>query len=92
MSVKHYKIRVFGLVQGVSFRYYTQRKAEELGVFGRVKNERDGSVSIEAEGTAAILDQLVQWCYQGPPMAEVSRVEKEESEDIQLYSEFQITY
>ena len=49
-------IKVFGKVQGVGFRYYTQRKAVELGITGFVQNRPDGSVYIEAEGEEEDLD------------------------------------
>ena len=40
-------IRITGRVQGVGFRYFVQRIANEFGVNGFVKNEPDGSVYIE---------------------------------------------
>jgi hypothetical protein len=41
---------VYGRVQGVSFRYYTQQKARQLGLTGWVANHPDGSVRLVAEG------------------------------------------
>ena len=46
---------VRGLVQGVSFRFFTQREAARLGVAGWVRNEVDGSVTVHAEGEDARL-------------------------------------
>ena len=43
-------IIVTGQVQGVGFRYFTQRTARDLGVFGVVRNCIDGSVEIYAQG------------------------------------------
>lgn len=71
MSIMHYKIRVEGKVQGVFFRASTQDKAEALGILGWVKNEPDGSVSIEAEGPEEALKEFVSWCRQGPTYAKV---------------------
>ena len=45
--------RVFGVVQGVGFRYWTMGKADELGLSGEVRNLDDGSVALVAEGPAA---------------------------------------
>ena len=44
-------INVTGRVQGVGFRYTTYQLAIEIGLTGTVKNEDDGSVTIEAVGT-----------------------------------------
>jgi len=49
-----------GRVQGVGFRYSAQYLAQGLGVTGWVKNEWDGSVVMEAQGTKEMLDELVQ--------------------------------
>jgi len=67
-------IRVYGKVQGVGFRYYTQQKARELGITGFVQNRPDGSVYIEAEGEEENLDNFIQWCYEGPGWARVTDV------------------
>ncbi|MFX1410399.1 MAG: acylphosphatase, partial [Promethearchaeota archaeon] len=48
--MKRIKIKVYGLVQGVFFRYTTRKVARNLGLAGYVKNMPDGSVLIEAEG------------------------------------------
>ncbi len=71
-------IRVKGIVQGVFYRKTTQQKAIELGITGTVKNKEDGSVYIEAYGTADALKNLVEWCKSGPPRAEVESVETKE--------------
>jgi len=71
---KALSIQVFGLVQGVWFRKSTQEKAIELGIAGFVKNENDGSVYIEAEGSENHLKIFVDWCHIGPSGANVSKV------------------
>lgn len=65
------------MVQGVFFRQSTKEKALELGISGIVKNLPDGNVQIVATGTGDQLDQLVQWCKQGPPRAKVTAVNVE---------------
>ncbi len=77
---KSLQIKVFGRVQGVSFRYFTQRKALELGLRGFVENLPDGSVYIEAAGEPQQVDRFVAYCRQGPSMAEVHKVEMAETE------------
>ena len=53
-------INVTGRVQGVGFRYTTYQLAIEIGLTGTVKNEDDGSVTIEAVGTKEQLDQFLE--------------------------------
>ena len=78
--MKHINLKIYGRVQGVSFRYYTFQKACELGVNGFVRNEPDGSVYAEAEGSDDQLGEFVSWCHHGPMLARVSHVEIEEGE------------
>jgi acylphosphatase len=71
---------VHGRVQGVGFRIFVQGLAHSLGVSGTVKNCRDGSVRVEAEGPRDLLDRLVRSLKEGPPGARVTRVTEEWSE------------
>lgn len=73
-------ITVSGIVQGVYYRQSTKEKALELGISGIVKNLPDGNVHILATGTSELLDQLVQWCKQGPKHAKVTEVNVENVE------------
>jgi acylphosphatase len=70
---KAYQIQVFGRVQGVGFRYFTQRKAQETDVKGFAKNMPDGSVFIEAEGKVQDLELFIQWIKKGPSWAMVTQ-------------------
>jgi len=76
--LKHYKIKVTGVVQGVYFRALTREKANALGLKGFVRNETDGSVYLEAEGDDVQLETLIQWCWQGPPRAKIEKVVSQE--------------
>ena len=71
------RARVRGVVQGVSFRWYTEREATALGLEGWVRNCPDGTVEVVAEGPAERLDALAAWCRRGPPSARVDAVELE---------------
>lgn len=82
-------ITVSGVVQGVYYRQSTKEKAMELGISGIVKNLPDGNVHILATGTNDQLDQLVQWCRQGPRGASVTSVNVEKME-VQKYFGFTI--
>ena len=70
----HRKIIISGKVQGVFFRASTKEKAEELGITGWVRNAADGTVEIEASGNDDAIKQFIDWCHEGPELAEVDTV------------------
>lgn len=86
---KHLQIRVSGRVQGTLYRVTAQKKALELGITGFARNEADGSVYLEAEGEEEPLKKFVAWCRQGPPAAQVEKVEATES-SLKNYPGFQV--
>jgi acylphosphatase len=88
--MKHLTIKVFGTVQGVFYRHSSMRFARELGLKGKVWNEEDGTVMIEAEGDEGALMPFVDWCKKGPPSAKVDRVEVMEG-TVQRYSNFHLS-
>ncbi len=70
------QILVTGKVQGVYFRQSTRQKAEALSLSGTVENLPDGNaVCIIVTGPEAGLAELISWCQQGPPGAQVKKVE-----------------
>jgi acylphosphatase len=69
--MKRMLIRVSGKVQGVFFRASTKDEADRLGIAGLVRNEPDGSVFIDAEGSPESLALFAEWCREGPPRAHV---------------------
>jgi acylphosphatase len=73
--MRRVKIIVAGRVQGVYFRYFTERKAEELGVMGSVRNLDTGHVEIIAEADDATLNAFIHWCHKGPITARVDSVD-----------------
>ena len=73
---QHLNLKIIGRVQGVFFRLSAKKTADKMGIKGIVRNELDGSVHIEAEGTQANLKKFLNWCHQGPPLAEVEKIVK----------------
>lgn len=78
--MKHIDIKVTGKVQGVFFRASTKAVADQMGIKGYVKNEKDGSVYIEAEAEQFILDAFLDWCKEGPDKSVVENVEISDGE------------
>lgn len=61
MSMNRLHLQVFGLVQGVGFRYACCREARRLGLTGWVRNLPDNSVEIVAEGAPDALQRFGNW-------------------------------
>jgi len=79
-----------GRVQGVAFRFFTQKQAKKLNVTGYVKNLADGSVEIIAQGEPIALQSLVDWCHQGPTSARVSKVSVTAQLSTEIFADFEI--
>ncbi len=88
--MKHLSIKVSGKVQGVFFRASTKNVADKLEITGFVRNEKDGSVYIEAEGEDERLKQFAEWCHHGPPQAIVENSIAAEG-SIQGFAKFKVT-
>lgn len=72
-----YKFQFFGRVQGVGFRYTCYHAANSVGATGWVKNEWDGSVLMEIQGTQAQIGQVLKMLGNGM-FIEIDRTEKTE--------------
>ena len=87
------EIVVKGLVQGVSFRVYTKRKASSLGLTGYVRNLSNGDVEVVAEGKRNQLLQLVKWLRKsGSPASNVTDVIIDWSEKLTNYTSFRVAF
>ena len=58
------RIYFYGHVQGVGFRYRSEHAAYALGLTGWVRNEYDGSVTMEIQGDESSIDRFIQILYQ----------------------------
>ncbi len=65
---------VSGRVQGVGYRASTTDAAALLKINGWVRNLRDGRVEALFEGSADQVEEMIRWCYKGPPSAVVRDV------------------
>lgn len=87
------KASIYGLVQGVGFRYSTVHLAKQLQVNGMVENKNDGSVYVEASGHRENIEQFIQELAKGPsPSANVEKVEVEYDASITDYNGFGEAY
>ena len=72
---KALKARVFGRVQGVSFRAWTRETASTLGLAGWVRNESDGSVLALLRGPVPQVEAMLARLHEGPEAAQVDTVD-----------------
>ncbi len=79
MPAARYVVR--GRVQGVGYRYFVLRHAEELGLAGFARNQADGSVEVIVEGAAAALGKLEGLLGEGPAFSHVTGVERQAIEE-----------
>ena len=86
----HLYLTITGKVQGVGFRYFTERNAKDLGLVGYVENLPTGQVEVVVEGDKLELDQFVQLMGKGPAIAKVSNVKVQERPLTEQYRTFEI--
>lgn len=76
-STKH--LCITGKVQGVYYRAWTVKKAQEIGLNGWVRNRQDGSVEALVQGDEEDIQALIEACHDGPPAARVDNIEVEKT-------------
>jgi len=74
------RLIISGRVQGVGYRDWMAMVAERLGVFGWVRNRRDGTVEAVVDGDEAAVAELLRACRRGPRLAEVTEILEELTE------------
>jgi acylphosphatase len=82
--VQRITVLISGRVQGVGYRYFTRKKAFELGLAGYAENLPDGRVEVIAEGEKTSLEHLIHHLRQGPRGARVDHVDVQWSEATNL--------
>lgn len=85
-------IIVQGRVQGVFFRDYTQKQAQQLNLTGWVRNLRDGTVNAVLCGSEDNISSMLEWLKEGSPLSRVDNLQKEEVESDEKYSTFEIRF
>ncbi|XP_062863663.1 acylphosphatase-1 isoform X2 [Trichomycterus rosablanca] len=67
---------VYGRVQGVFFRKYTQSEAKKLGLVGWVQNTQAGTVQGQLQGPASRVNQMQEWLRTtGSPQSRITKAE-----------------
>jgi acylphosphatase len=90
--MKRVKVIITGDVQGKFFRAAIQEKALMLDINGYVKNNDDGSVTAVLEGDEADIDEMVEFCKEGPRGASVDDVDVIDQDFKGDFDDFEIRY
>lgn len=83
---------VSGHVQGVGFRDYIQRSADEYGLTGWIRNRADGSVELVAQGLPDSLKEFIECVNEGSLGADVEGLAVDWRSAKRVYDEFSIRY
>ncbi|ACN99424.1 acylphosphatase [Sulfurihydrogenibium azorense Az-Fu1] len=81
-----------GRVQGVGFRKFVKKVANQMNVRGFVRNLPDGTVEVLAEADEETLKNFFQAIENGPPLASVNGIRYEFLEKEGGFDEFKIEY
>lgn len=73
--MKRARVIVTGFVQGVGFRHFVRKAAQELEFTGWVRNTSDGRVEAVLQGRKKDIEEVILLCRKGPFLAEVERVD-----------------
>ena len=86
----HYHFIIRGDVQGVGFRYFTQKNASLYGINGWVRNKIDGTVEIDAEGSETNMTEFIKDVERGNRYSLVESINTEKLSDMEYYKSFHI--
>jgi tRNA pseudouridine55 synthase len=84
--------KVYGRVQGVGYRYFVKEKAQNLDLFGYVKNLEDGTVEVLAQGREENLQKLIEELKKGPFLARVDKLDIVFRKPLNIFYNFRIEH
>jgi len=83
---------ISGLVQGVGYRWFVMRKAEEYNLKGYVRNLYNGDVEVEVEGYRPMIIDFIKELRIGPRAVHVTDIKIEWREYENQYKNFEIKF
>ncbi len=90
MSETRVHLQIFGVVQGVGFRFWAQKTALELGLTGWVKNRDDGGVEAIIEGSEESVQAMLDAARHGPKHSRVENIKIEYQDFSGEFNDFRI--
>lgn len=85
-------IFISGRVQGVFFRSFTRKTAIQLGIYGWVRNLKDGKVEVLAEGEKEVLEKFIKKLQIGPEYSKVDDLDITWEDYLGEFKQFIIRY
>ncbi len=86
------RVLIAGRVQGVAYRYFAEKRANELSLTGWVKNLHDGRVEVVAEGERRQLKEFLGMLKEGPRMARVEDFQATWGEASGEFQDFRVEF
>jgi len=83
-------VRLYGVVQGVGFRFFAQSHAYQLSLTGFARNEDDGSLTVYVEGEREAIARFIDRVIRGPRLSRVTRYEVSWREYTGKYGDFYV--
>ena len=90
--MKRIHLIVSGKVQGVFYREFARKEAERIGVKGFVRNLRDGTVEVVAEGDDNKLNEFIKSCRKGSFASFVKNVDVKEEKPTNEFEDFEMRF
>lgn len=90
MIIRKAQVFISGFVQGVGFRQFVKKSAEETQVKGWVRNLEDGRVEAVLQGEIEDIEKMILLCRKGPFLAEIKSVDVIWGESIEKLDVFEI--
>jgi len=91
-ELKRAKIIVNGLVQGVGYRYFVIRHADNLNLKGYTQNLFTGEVLTEVEGDESLIQELIKQLKIGPMKSHIVNCSADWSEYKNEFKRFEVRY
>ena len=91
-ELKRAKIIVNGLVQGVGYRYFVIRHADNLNLKGYIQNLFTGEVLTEVEGDESLIQELIKQLKIGPMKSHIVNCSVDWSEYKNEFKRFEVRY
>ncbi|MCU0343357.1 MAG: acylphosphatase [Ignavibacterium sp.] len=91
-DLRRAKIIASGLVQGVGYRYFVLRHADNLNLKGYTQNLYTGEVLVEVEGEFGLINELIRQLKIGPMKSHVTNCLVEWSEYKNEFKRFEVRY